>query len=71
MYRFPRIIISSLVMGLVFYFLLNFLSDKLIYSESLKFVYLFLTILVAFISYISVSIFTKAFKISDINLKYK
>ena len=58
-------------MGLIFYFLLNLLSDKLIYLENLKFIYLLLSILVALISYVDVSIFTKAFKMSDINLKYK
>ena len=58
-------------MGLIFYFLLNLLSEKLIYSENLKFIYLLLSILVALISYVAVSIFTKAFKMSDINLKYK
>jgi len=70
-YRFPRILISSLIMGLIFYFLLNLLSEKLIYSENLKFIYLLLSIFVAFTSYVAVSIFTKAFKMSDINLKYK
>ena len=70
-YRFPRILISSLIMGLIFYFLLNLLSEKLIYSENLKFIYLLLSIIVAFTSYVAVSIFTKAFKMSDINLKYK
>ena len=58
-------------MGLIFYFLLNLLNEKLIYSENLKFIYLLLSILVALISYVAVSIFTKAFKMSDINLKYK
>ena len=58
-------------MGLIFYFLLNLLSEKLIYSENLKFIYLLLSILVAMASYVAVSIFTKAFKMSDINLKYK
>ena len=58
-------------MGLVFYFLLNLLSDKLIYSENLKFFYLLLSILVTLICYVFVSIFTKAFKLSDINLRYK
>ena len=58
-------------MGLIFYFSLNLLSEKLIYSENLKFIYLLLGILVALISYVAVSIFTKAFKMSDINLKYK
>ena len=70
-YRFPRILISSLIMGLIFYFLLNLLSEKLIYSENLKFIYLLLSISVAFVGYVVVSIFTKAFKMSDINLKYK
>ena len=70
-YRFPRILLSSLIMGLIFYFLLNLLSEKLIYSENLKFIYLLLSILVALTSYVAVSIFTKAFKMSDINLKYK
>jgi len=58
-------------MGLIFYFLLNLLSEKLIYSENLKFIYLLLSISVAFVGYVVVSIFTKAFKMSDINLKYK
>ena len=58
-------------MGLIFYFLLNLLSEKLIYSENLKFIYLLFSISVALTSYVAVSIFTKAFKMSDINLKYK
>ena len=58
-------------MGLIFYFLLNLLSEKLIYSENLKFIYLLLSISVALVSYVVVSIFAKAFKMSDINLKYK
>ena len=70
-YRFPRILISSLIMGLIFYFLLNLLSEKLIYSENLKFIYLLLSTLATLICYLLVSIFTKAFKLSDIKLKYK
>ena len=71
LYRLPRIIISSLLMGLFFYILLNLLSEKLIYSENLKIIYLLLSILASLICYVFVSIFTKAFKLSDINLKYK
>tara|TARA_Y100000590_G_scaffold147240_1_gene169087 strand:- start:11 stop:1543 length:1533 start_codon:yes stop_codon:yes gene_type:complete len=70
-YRFPRIILSSLIMGLIFYFLLNLLDNKLVYSENLKFIYLLLSILVTLICYVAVSIFTKAFKLSDIKLNYK
>ena len=58
-------------MGLVFYFLLNFISDKLIYSENFKFIYLLLSVIVALICYLVASFFTNAFKLSDINLKYK
>ena len=71
LYRFPRIILSSILMGLVFYFSLNLLEEKLIYSEDFKFIYLFLSILLALISYVAFSIFSKAFKLSDIKLKYK
>ena len=58
-------------MGLIFYFLLNLISEKLIYSENLKFIYLLLSTLATLICYLLVSIFAKAFKLSDIKLKYK
>ena len=58
-------------MGLIFYFLLDILGDKLSYSESLKFIYLLFSILITLISYLIISIFTKAFKLSDIKLNYK
>ena len=69
-YRFPRIIFSCLMTGLIFYFMLNLLSDKLVYSENLKLVYLLLCISITLICYLFISIFTKAFKMSDIKLKY-
>jgi len=69
--RFPRILLSSLIMGLFFYLFLNLFSEKLVYYYNLKFIYLLLSILLSLIIYIAVSIFTKAFKLSDINLKYK
>ena len=71
LYRFPRILISSFIMGIFFYLLLNLLGEKLTYSVNLKFIYLLLSILFTLICYVVVSIFTKAFKLSDINLKYK
>ena len=58
-------------MGLIFYFLLDILSEKLVYSENLKIIYLLLSILITLITYVCISIFTKAFKLSDINLNYK
>ena len=53
-------------MGLIFYFLLDILGDKLSYSENLKFIYLLFSIFITLISYLIISIFTKAFKLSDI-----
>ena len=70
-YRFPRIFFSSLIMGLIFYFLLDILDDKLSYSENLKFIYLLFSIFITLISYLIISIFTKVFKLSDIKLNYK
>jgi len=70
-FRFPRILLSSLIMGLIFYYLLDMFSEKMIYSENLKFLYLLLSILITLISYLIISIFTKAFKLSDIKLNYK
>ncbi len=70
-YRFPRILFSSLITGLIFYFLLDLFSFKLIYSESLKLFYLLLCISITLISYLLISIFTKAFKMNDIKLNYK
>ncbi len=70
-FRFPRILLSSFVMGLFFYFILNLMSDKLIYVENFKLIYLILCIIATFACYLTISVFTKAFKFSDINLKYK
>ena len=70
-YRFPRILFSSLITGLIFYFLLDLFNFKLIYSESSKLFYLLLCISITLISYLLISIFTKAFKMSDIKLNYK
>ena len=69
-FRFPRIIISSLIMGLIFYFLLEQFSEKLVFEETLKFIYLLLCIVLALISYLVIATFTKAFKLNDIKLKY-
>ena len=70
-YRFPRIIFSSIIMGLIFYLLLVVLNEQLAYLEILKFVYLLFAIFVSLISYIIISFFTKAFKLDDIKLDYK
>ena len=68
-YKFPRIILSVVVMGTVLYFLLGFFSDKFDYNESWKFIYLFIIVIVSLISYFLTSNFSGAFKFKDIKLK--
>ena len=67
---FPRIILSTFLMGYIFNYLIIFFSEKLTYYNEYKLVYLILIVLFAFIIYIVISFLTKAFKISDIHLKY-
>jgi len=68
-YKFPRMILSVVVMGLVLYLLLGFFSEKFDYNESWKFIYLFIIVIISLISYFLVSNFSGAFKLKDIKLK--
>ena len=68
-YKFPRIILSVVVMGVVLYLLLGFFSDKFNYNESWKFIYLFIIVIISLLSYFLISNFSGAFKFKDINFK--
>ena len=68
-YKFTRILLSVVVMGVVLYLLLGFFSDKFDYNESWKFIYLFIIVIVSLISYFLISNFSGAFKFKDIKLK--
>jgi len=68
-YKFPRMILSVVVMGVVLYLLLGFFSDKFDYNESWKFIYLFIIVIISLISYFLISNFSGAFKFKDIKLK--
>jgi len=67
--KFPRMILSVVVMGIVLYLLLGFYSDKFEYNESWKFIYLFIIVIISLISYFLISNFSGAFKFKDIKLK--
>ena len=69
-FRFPRIIFSSIIMGIVLYLLINQFEKYLNYYNNYKLLYLLIIILFALISYFLISFITKAFKLSDIKLKY-
>ena len=65
-----KIIISNIIAISIFFFLINYLESSLNYANNYKFIFVVLIVFLTFISYIGVSIIIKAFKISDINLKY-
>ena len=62
-------ILSTVVMGVVLYFLLGIFSEKFYYNESWKFIYLFIIVLTSLISYFLISNFSGAFKFKDIKLR--
>ena len=68
-YKFPRMLLSVVVMGTVLYLLLGFFSDKFEYNESWKFIYLFIIVITSLISYFLISNFSGAFKFRDIKLR--
>ncbi len=68
--NFIRIIIASFFMGILFYYLINFFNDNLEYNYNLKSVYLIGIVILALSFYLLFAILIKAFKISDIKLKY-
>jgi len=69
-YRFIKILIASLLMGLFFIYLITFLEDKLIYDYYLKSLYLILSVFLGFAFYLFVSLLIKAFNFEDVKLKY-
>ena len=68
--RFIKIIIASLLMGIFFNFLLIYFQNELTFSQNLKSFYLILSVVLSLLFYLFVSYWIKAFKISDIKLKY-
>ena len=68
--RFIRIVFSVIIMGLFFNYLIIYFASNLAFEQSYKSAYLIGLILIGLISYLFISVLIKAFKISDINLKY-
>ena len=68
-YKFPRIILSVVVMGIILYLMLGFFFDKFNYNESWKFIYLFIIVIISLFSYFLTSNFSGAFKFKDIKLR--
>ena len=67
---FLKIALSTILTSYIFYYLINYFSNNLTYGSEYKFITIVLLVIITFIIYILISILTKAFKTSDIKLKY-
>ena len=67
---FLKILLSTTLTSYIFYNLINYFSNNLSYNSEFKLLTIILLVIVTFVIYILISILTKAFKISDIKLKY-
>ena len=67
---FLRIILSTILTSYIFYNLIKFFENHLNYGSEYKLITTVSLVILTFIIYILISIVTKTFKISDINLKY-
>ena len=68
--RFIKIIITSILMGIFFNFLITCFQDELLFNQNFKSLYLIISVVLALLFYLFASYLIKAFKMSDIKLKY-
>ena len=57
-------------MGVFFNYLINIFNSHLVFDQNFKSIYLIGLVLLGFMSYMLIAVLIKAFKISDIKLKY-
>ncbi len=68
--RFLNILFVCIFSSFIFYKLINNFKEYLIYESEYKLLTIVLLVIITILIYITTSIVTKAFKISDIKLKY-
>jgi len=68
--KFIKIIFASILMGLFFNFLLNHFQNELAFNQSIKALYLILSVILGLLFYFLVCYLIKAFQMKDIKLKY-
>ena len=68
--KFIKIIFLSILMGIVFKYLISFFESQLAYDYNFKLFYLILSVILGFIFYLSMSFFIKAFNSRDLKLRY-
>ena len=67
---FLKIVLSTALTSYIFYNLAKFFSENLTYDSEYKLITIIFLVIITFIIYILISLVTKAFKISDIKLRY-
>ncbi len=65
-----KIFFSSTITSFLFYQLITYFDDFLVYESEYKLLTIILIVVITFVIYMLISILTKAFKMSDIKLKY-
>ncbi len=68
--RFFKIVVSSILMGLFFNYLMILFNHQLSFNHSLKSIYLILSVILGLGFYLLISYLIKAFQLEDIKLKY-
>ena len=68
--NFIKIILASILMGLFFNFLLIFFQNELAFNNDIKSLYLIVSVILGLLFYLFICYLIKAFKMSDIKLKY-
>jgi len=69
-FRFIKIIFTSILMGILFNYLLIYFKDHLAFEQNTKSFYLILSVIMGLLFYLFISYLIKAFKISEFNLNY-
>tara|TARA_Y100001949_G_C15966876_1_gene321975 strand:+ start:3 stop:1532 length:1530 start_codon:yes stop_codon:yes gene_type:complete len=69
-FQFFRILISSIIMGICLYNLILYFDNQLSFDNNYKVVYMLFLVILSVSIYFITSLFTKAFKLSDIKIKY-
>jgi putative peptidoglycan lipid II flippase len=68
--RFFKIVLSSILMGIFFNYLIIIFNEQLSYENSFKSIYLILSVILGLGIYLFISYLIKAFQLEDIKLKY-
>ncbi len=65
-----RITISTITMGILLQNLISYFDSQLSFENNYKFVYLLFIVILSILIYFVISLITKAFKLSDIKIRY-